>query len=135
MKKDLQFFAVQWKAMSKRGRVVFSIHLLISFIVLVFYIFIYGYPFWNSDSPSGLVAISACMIFLYIMYLQFNPFARVWTWLLMPGYGFSMFTFSHFEGFDMNVIYVALILMVVMMTLSAWLNRFLKNDSNTLSDR
>jgi len=125
MKKDLQFFAAQWRGMSKRGRVVFSVYILFSMIVAVFYI-LYGYSFWYTDKATGLVNISACVIFLYIMYLQFNPFARVGIWLLMPCSGFSMFTFSHFQRFDISVIYMGLILMAMMMPLAAWLNCFLK---------
>ena len=123
------------KGMRKRSRVAFSFYLLISLIVTLYYIFIYGYSFWYTAQAAVLVNISACMIFLTIMYLQFNPIARVWSWLLMaPGFALGMFSFSGFERFDVNVIYLGVMLTVVMMILAALLNWFFARDNNSMRE-
>jgi len=111
---------------SLRVRGAFCAYLLLSFIVTTFYIFTFGYSFWGTDTSSLKLDILVYIILLIIIAFQFHAKTRVWSWLILsPSYVFVLLVLSNFERFDINVVYLGVLLTGVMMTLAALLNRFL----------
>lgn len=111
------------------AKVALTFYVLISFVVTFGYVFTFGYSFWGTGKGGPWLDILAWMTLFIIMALQFQTRTRVGSWMLLtPTYPLVLLLLSNMERFNVNIVYLGLVLTAVMMTLAALLNSFLRNQ-------
>lgn len=114
---------------SLRAKIALTFYVLISLVVTFGYLFTFGYSFWGTDKGALWLDIIAWLTFFIIMVLQSQTRTRVGSWMLLtPTYPVVLMLLSNMERFNVNIVYLGLVLTAVMMTLAALLNRFLRNQ-------